>query len=266
LQRIPFGGVSATIVLDAHWGPVPRLPRPHSPMSVISGSFPELELNYLDRQVENWASRRQPSTVPPELIGIIGMGDKGRAKLAKRVWIRRPILVRRIRQAHDRRRAGRLFVANITDHGSRFDTEHVCGYRTRLDGPIDGPIGISYAAAGTGTVNHLLGEMFKLQTMTRDIVHVPYRGAGPALNDLVGGQVPIMVAAVSGQLFELHHAGKVRILAVTTPNRLPGVPEVPTVAEAGYPALTWESFIGLFDPRPSRYSAVNSRFRGFLLC
>jgi tripartite-type tricarboxylate transporter receptor subunit TctC len=105
---------------------------------------------------------------------------------------------------------------------------------------------LSYASAGTGTVNHLLGEMFKLQTMTRDIVHVPYRGAGPALNDLVGGQVLIMVAAVSGQLFELHRAGKVRILATTTPNRLQGAPEVPTVSESGYPALEWESFYRSF--------------------
>jgi tripartite-type tricarboxylate transporter receptor subunit TctC len=108
---------------------------------------------------------------------------------------------------------------------------------------------LSYATPGVGTAPHLSGEMFKLQTNMPAIIHVPYRGAGPATNDLIGGQVPIMVATVTGQLIELHNAGKLRMLAVTAPQRLIGAPEVPTVIEAGLPDLAFEGFIGLFAPK-----------------
>jgi tripartite-type tricarboxylate transporter receptor subunit TctC len=91
--------------------------------------------------------------------------------------------------------------------------------------------------------------MFKLQTNMSTITHVPYRGAGPATNDLIGGQVPIMVATVTGQLIELHNAGKLRMLAVTAPHRLIGAPAIPTVIEAGLPDITFEGFIGLFAPK-----------------
>jgi tripartite-type tricarboxylate transporter receptor subunit TctC len=70
-----------------------------------------------------------------------------------------------------------------------------------------------------------------------------------ATNDLIGGQVPIMVATVTGQLIELHNAGKLRILAVTAPQRLIGAPEIPTVIEAGLPDITFEGFTGLFAPK-----------------
>jgi tripartite-type tricarboxylate transporter receptor subunit TctC len=108
---------------------------------------------------------------------------------------------------------------------------------------------LSYATPGVGTAPHLSGEIFKLQTNMPAIIHVPYRGAGPATNDLVGGQVPIMVATVTGQLIELHNAGKLRMLAVTAPQRLIGAPEIPTVIEAGLPGITFEGFIGLFVPK-----------------
>ena len=108
---------------------------------------------------------------------------------------------------------------------------------------------LSYATPGVGTARHLSGEMLKLQTNMPAIIHVPYRGAGPATNDLIGGQVPIMVATVTGQLIELHNAGRLRILAVTAPQRLIGAPEIPTVIESALPGLTFEGFIGLFAPR-----------------
>jgi tripartite-type tricarboxylate transporter receptor subunit TctC len=63
---------------------------------------------------------------------------------------------------------------------------------------------LSYGSAGVGTTNHLVGEMFRLQAGTPDIVHVPYRGAAPATSDLIGGQIPLVVAVVSGQLLQLH--------------------------------------------------------------
>jgi tripartite-type tricarboxylate transporter receptor subunit TctC len=108
---------------------------------------------------------------------------------------------------------------------------------------------LAYASAGVGTTNHLIGEMFKLVTNTSDITHVPYRGAGPATNDLLGGQIPLMWATVTGQLIQLHNSGKLRVLAVTSPKRLIGAPEIPTAIEAGFPDVAWEGFVGLFTPK-----------------
>ena len=107
---------------------------------------------------------------------------------------------------------------------------------------------LSYGSAGVGSMNQLTGELFKSLTGTADIVHVPYRGAGPAITDLVSGQIPIITANVTGQLIELERAGKVRILAVTTPSRLGGAPDIPTAVEQGLPHLIAQNFVGLFAP------------------
>jgi tripartite-type tricarboxylate transporter receptor subunit TctC len=107
---------------------------------------------------------------------------------------------------------------------------------------------LSYGSAGVGSLNHLTGEIFKSLTGLSDIAHVPYRGAGPALTDLISGQIPLAVVSVSGQVIELHRSGKLRMLAVTPPKRVPAAPEIPTAAEAGLPGLVTEQFIGLFAP------------------
>jgi tripartite-type tricarboxylate transporter receptor subunit TctC len=79
-------------------------------------------------------------------------------------------------------------------------------------------------------------------------VHVPYKGAGPGITDLVSGHIPMMTPNVTGQLLELHNAGKIRILAVTSPTRLKGAPEIPTAIEAGVPDMIAQLFNGLFAP------------------
>ncbi len=107
---------------------------------------------------------------------------------------------------------------------------------------------LSYGSSGVGTVNHLIGELFKSQTGT-DIAHVPYRGAGPAMTDLISGHIPMLLQSVTGQVIEMHRAGKLRMLAVTSAARLPAAPDVPTVGEAGMPGLAAQQFIGLFAPR-----------------
>jgi tripartite-type tricarboxylate transporter receptor subunit TctC len=107
---------------------------------------------------------------------------------------------------------------------------------------------LSYGSAGVGSLNHLTGEIFKSLTGLPDIAHVPYRGAGPALTDLISGQIPLAAVSVSGQVIELHRSGKLRMLAVTTPKRVPAAPEIPTAIEAGLPGLVTEQFIGLFAP------------------
>jgi len=107
---------------------------------------------------------------------------------------------------------------------------------------------LSYGHVGIGSVNHLTGEMFKTLTDTPDIVQVPYRGGNPAIADLVSGQLPMAVVIAGGQLLEFHRTGTVRVLAVTGPTRLTVAPSIPTVAEAGLPALTMTESIGLLGP------------------
>ena len=107
---------------------------------------------------------------------------------------------------------------------------------------------LSFASSGTGSMNHLVGERFKSLTGT-DIPHVPCRGAGPAMTDLISGHIPMLVQSASAQAFEMHDASKLRILAVTSAERLANAPSIPTVAEAGFPELTSQNFIGLFAPK-----------------
>jgi tripartite-type tricarboxylate transporter receptor subunit TctC len=106
---------------------------------------------------------------------------------------------------------------------------------------------LSYGHAGVGTIQHLTGELFKSATGT-DIVQIPYRGTGPAISDLVAGQVPMGIVGVTGQVVELHGTGKMRVLAVTSPNRLSAAPEIPTATEQGQPRLTVTGTIGLLAP------------------
>jgi tripartite-type tricarboxylate transporter receptor subunit TctC len=105
---------------------------------------------------------------------------------------------------------------------------------------------LSYGTPGIGTGNHLVGEMFKRQAGIADLVHVPYRGMGPATNDLVGGQIGMVIAVTSGQLLELARGGKLRMLAVTSERRLSAASDVPTAIESGMPDLKYEGWFGLF--------------------
>src|SRR5512140_720628 len=107
---------------------------------------------------------------------------------------------------------------------------------------------LSFASQGSGTSAHLAGELFKFLTHT-SITHIPYKGAGPALTDLLGGQVDMMFATASaaGPFIE---SGRLRALAVTTAQRSPAavLAKVPTVAESGVPDYVADSWYGLFAP------------------
>jgi tripartite-type tricarboxylate transporter receptor subunit TctC len=105
-----------------------------------------------------------------------------------------------------------------------------------------------YGSAGAGSMTHLTGELFKSLAGTPDIIHVPYKGSGSSLTDVISGQVPMAVANVTGQVLELHRAGKLRILAVTTPQRLAADPQFPTAVESGLPGLVAMNFSALFAP------------------
>ena len=107
---------------------------------------------------------------------------------------------------------------------------------------------LSYGHAGVGSIQHLAGELFKAVNGGLDIVPVPYRGTGPLIADLVGGQVPMGTPGVTRQLIEFHRSGKARILAVTSAARLVAAPELPTAAELGFPELIVRGSIGLLAP------------------
>lgn len=95
------------------------------------------------------------------------------------------------------------------------------------------PTGYNFASAGNGTPQHLAGEIFNKQAGVK-MQHVPYKGAGPALNDVLGGQVPIMFDILASSVQHLQ-AGKLVPIAVTTAQRSPALPKVPTLAELGVP-------------------------------
>jgi len=122
-----------------------------------------------------------------------------------------------------------------------------------LQGPIAyakaNPGKLSYGTPGAGTGNHLVGEMFKQQSGVTDIAHIPYRGIAPATNDLVGGQIQLMIAVASGPLLQMNQTGQLRILAVTSEKRLGGAGQVPTVIESGMPDLSYAGWFGLFAPK-----------------
>ena len=101
---------------------------------------------------------------------------------------------------------------------------------------------VNMASAGSGSAPHMAGELFKMMTGV-DMVHVPYRGQGPAMTDLLGGQVQILFAAAPGTA-DYVRTGKLRALAVTTAARMPELPEVPTVGDfvPGYEASQWYGF------------------------
>ena len=101
------------------------------------------------------------------------------------------------------------------------------------------PSKINYASAGTGTSSHLTGELFKMMAGV-DRVHVPYRGGGPAFNDLLAGQVQVMFPTTVAYIEHIR-AGRLRALAVTTATRSDALPDIPIVAEfvPGYEATAW---------------------------
>ncbi|ARQ00841.1 Bug family tripartite tricarboxylate transporter substrate binding protein [Pseudorhodoplanes sinuspersici] len=113
---------------------------------------------------------------------------------------------------------------------------------------------MTYGSAGNGSVSHLMGEQFKVATGT-DIVHVPYRGVGPALNDAVAGQIFILFDNLPTSL-PLIQADKLRALAVSSPTRLEDLPDIPTFAELNLDGLDWMAFFGIVAPARTPQSII----------
>ncbi|HZQ73539.1 MAG TPA: tripartite tricarboxylate transporter substrate binding protein [Burkholderiales bacterium] len=105
---------------------------------------------------------------------------------------------------------------------------------------------LTFASAGSGSASHLSGELLKSATGI-DILHIPYKGGGTAMPDVLSGQVSMMIETVTSALSAVR-SGKVRALAVTTAQRWPSLPDVPTMIEAGVPGFEITSWTGLFAP------------------
>jgi tripartite-type tricarboxylate transporter receptor subunit TctC len=114
---------------------------------------------------------------------------------------------------------------------------------------------ITYASGGHGSSLHLAGELFKRMTGI-EMMHIPYRGAAPAFNDLIPGRVDVMFNLISSSL-PLARSGQLRALAVATLDRVPIAPELPTISEAGVPGFDVSSWIGLFVPAKTPAAIVS---------
>ncbi|MBA3507006.1 MAG: tripartite tricarboxylate transporter substrate binding protein [Betaproteobacteria bacterium] len=121
---------------------------------------------------------------------------------------------------------------------------------------------LNFASAGSGTPQHIIGEMFNVRAGTK-IQHVPYKGSGPAMNDLLGGQVPV---AFENPVPAMPHvkAGKLKVLAVTGASRSLVFPDIPTVAESGLPgfdAKPWYGFLAPANVSPEIVNRLNQAIR-----
>lgn len=114
---------------------------------------------------------------------------------------------------------------------------------------------LSFASAGNGSAQHLAGELFK-QGHKLFITHIPYRGGAPALSDLMGGQVDLMFSAMPAS-YPLVKSGKLRALAVTSPQRAALVAALPTVAETGLPGFSAQEWNGLWAPKGTHKAVLD---------
>ncbi len=105
---------------------------------------------------------------------------------------------------------------------------------------------MTYGSAGIGASNHLSGELFALKTETK-LTHIPYKGNAPAMTDVIGGQLTMMFDIVSTARNYVS-GGRVRAMAVTSPERNPSLPDTPTMAEAGVPGFDVGGWYGVYGP------------------
>jgi tripartite-type tricarboxylate transporter receptor subunit TctC len=107
---------------------------------------------------------------------------------------------------------------------------------------------LSYGSGGVGAITHITPELFKQQAGGLDMLHVPYRGIGPAMNDLIGGNIQVIFPNVTSAVMALHRGGKLRLLSVNAPERLDVAPDIPTSHEAGLKDFVSQIFFGVFAP------------------
>ena len=114
---------------------------------------------------------------------------------------------------------------------------------------------LNFGSGSTGSAGHLAGELFKTLAGV-DMTHVPYKGAAPAMNDLIGGQIQLMFDNLASSLAQVR-AGRIKALAVTTSKRSALAPELPTIAESGLPGFDISTWFGVFVPASTPREAVD---------
>jgi tripartite-type tricarboxylate transporter receptor subunit TctC len=124
------------------------------------------------------------------------------------------------------------------------------------------PGGMPYGTSGVGSAGHLAGELFKLMAKA-NLVHVPYKGGGPAMSDLLGGQVPSLFASAPTAVGPVK-TGRVFALATTGPKRSASFPDVPTIAESGYPGYEATNWYGLVAPAKTPKDIIERLNRDFV--
>ena len=127
------------------------------------------------------------------------------------------------------------------------DTSSIHSLKDLVEQAKAKPGTINYATPGNSTAMHFAGELLKTRAGI-NIVHVPYRGAAPALNDLLGGQVPLAIMGI-GPALPFIKSGKLRAIAITTEKRSAILPDVPTVAEEGYPGYRFGEWFAMIAPK-----------------
>lgn len=145
-------------------------------------------------------------------------------------------------------------VPNVLVTSSR--QKHIHSVKDVIEQAKKAPNKLTYASAGNGTSIHLAGASFTALTGV-DMLHVPYRGSGPAITDLLGGQVDFMFDSISSARPHIQ-AGKLRALAITTKQRSPSLPDVPTVAEAGVPGYEVSPWFATFMPAGTPAAIVDT--------
>jgi tripartite-type tricarboxylate transporter receptor subunit TctC len=107
---------------------------------------------------------------------------------------------------------------------------------------------LSYGSGGVGAITHITPELFKQAAGGLDMLHVPYRGIAPAMNDLLGGNIQVIFPNITAAVVALHRTGKLRLLSVNAPERLDAMPELPTSHEEGLKDFVSQIFFGVFTP------------------
>jgi tripartite-type tricarboxylate transporter receptor subunit TctC len=124
------------------------------------------------------------------------------------------------------------------------------------------PGALNYASPGSGSPGHLAGELFKLRSGT-EIVHIPYKGGGPAVADVLGGQVPLLFLSIPAALPYVK-AGRLRALGITTLKRTASAPTIPTIAESGVPGFDVPSWLGALVPARTPQIVVDRLHQEFV--
>jgi tripartite-type tricarboxylate transporter receptor subunit TctC len=138
----------------------------------------------------------------------------------------------------------------VVPAGSKFDT--IAGI---VAAAKDKPGDLTFATAGNGTVAHLVGEQMQLSIGIK-IQHIPYKGASPALTDLMGGRVDMYMSSVPSSIGQIK-AGKIRPVAVTSAKRSPSLPDVPTISESGHPGFDATTWFGILAPAGTPQAVVD---------